>query len=168
MFGAALRPHLLDDLAVPKVVVDLRDGLSWPELKRSLVGPENDQVLTSKSEFFRQPLPANVVDELLAEGCELNFTPMGGAYNRVPSDATAFVHRGERFLLEHLHADSARVRRSWAIAHPHGSGRAYPNFPDPDLADRPDMYHGPNHARLVAIKRHYDPDRFFDFPGAVQ
>ncbi len=32
---------------------------------------------------------------------ELDFTPWGGAYNRVHDDATAFAHRGELFLLKH-------------------------------------------------------------------
>ena len=61
---------------------------------------------------------------------------MGGAYNRVAEDATAFAHRHERFLLEHL-AEVADpwVDRSWAIAHVDGSGRVYPNFPDPALDD---------------------------------
>jgi hypothetical protein len=36
----------------------------------------------------------------------LTFTAMGGAYNRIAEDVTAFAHRGERFLLEHV-ADSA-------------------------------------------------------------
>jgi hypothetical protein len=27
---------------------------------------------------------------------------MGGAYNRVCADATAFVHRGESYLVQHL------------------------------------------------------------------
>ena len=31
---------------------------------------------------------------------ELAFTPMGGAYNQMPADATAFVHREDLFLLE--------------------------------------------------------------------
>ena len=59
---------------------------------------------------------------------------MGGAYNRVAEDATAFAHRGERFLLEHV-ADAADpwVDRSWTTAHADGSGRVYPNFPDPAL-----------------------------------
>ena len=102
-----------------------------------------------------------------AQGCELNFTPMGGAYNRIPADATAFVHRGERFLLEHTGTDSERVRRSWTTAHPHASGRVYPNFPDPELTDWAGAYHGPDHARLAAIKRQYDPDRVFHFPQSL-
>jgi hypothetical protein len=33
---------------------------------------------------------------------ELDFTPWGGAYNRVPTRATAFAHREELFLLLHV------------------------------------------------------------------
>ena len=49
---------------------------------------------------------------------------MGGAYNDFDSDTTAFAHRNERYLLEHVGADGmAWVDRSWRLAHPHGSGR---------------------------------------------
>ena len=34
------------------------------------------------------------------ESRELDFTPWGGAYNRVPAEATAFAHRSELFLLK--------------------------------------------------------------------
>ena len=63
-----------------------------------------------KSEFFRAPLPAGAVEALVerfvrgrrpGEARKLDFMPWGGAYNRVPADATAFPHRQELFLLEH-------------------------------------------------------------------
>jgi hypothetical protein len=94
---------------------------------------------------------------------------MGGAYNRVPEDATAFAHRHESFLLEHVApvSDAGWARRSWAIAHPYGSGRVYPNFPDPDLPDPADAYHGPNHARLVRVKHRYDPLGLLHFPQSL-
>jgi FAD/FMN-containing dehydrogenase len=93
---------------------------------------------------------------------------MGGAYNRVPADATAFVHRGERFLLEHVARDSDQWHgRSWALAHAFASGRVYPNFPEPGLDDWAAAYHGGNAERLRAVKRGYDPDRLFRFPQAI-
>jgi hypothetical protein len=50
---------------------------------------------------------------------ELSFTAMGGAYNRVPADATAFVHRSERFLLDHVARGGDQwLDRSWARACP--------------------------------------------------
>jgi hypothetical protein len=64
----------------------------------------------SASEFHREPLPAPstvalhqalTTDRMPGQARELAFTPMGGAYNRVPVDATAFVHRGDKFLLEY-------------------------------------------------------------------
>jgi Berberine and berberine like len=57
--------------------------------------------------------------------------------------------------------------RSWAIAHPHGSGRVYPNFPDPQLDDWAAAYHSGNLPRLAAAKQCYDPGRLFHFPQAV-
>src|SRR5579875_3279657 len=143
-------------------------SLPYRDLKRSLAGPdaaEPARPVFSKSEFFGRPLPDRGVAELLdmfgqdrlpGQYRELNFTPMGGAYNRVPPSATAFVHRCERFLLEHAATgpDAARwAQRSRAAVHPWASGRVYPNFPDPDLVNWAEAYHGGNHARLAEVKR---------------
>src|SRR5918992_628125 len=89
----------------------------------------------SKSEFFGGPLPAEAVAALVenlqekrvvGQSRELDFTPWGGAYNRVRADATAFVHRAELFLLQHAvvvnpevstaEREAARrwLARSWA------------------------------------------------------
>jgi hypothetical protein len=99
---------------------------------------------------------------------EITFTAMGGAYNRVAEHTTAFAHRGERFLVDHLaDATDPWVDRSWLTAHADGSGRVYPNFPDPALDDWAVAYHAGNYPRLAAVKNAYDPDRFFDFPQAI-
>jgi FAD/FMN-containing dehydrogenase len=44
---------------------------------------------------------------------------------------------------------------------------AYANYVEPDLADWAHAYYGANYSRLQSVKRHYDPDRLFDFPQAV-
>ena len=182
VFGAALRDTdatgaLLDELATAvgaRPEAHLRGGLPVRDLKRSFAEPDQGMEApptTSRSEFFDRPLPAATIAELLdglaGRRQELNFTAMGGAYNRVAPDTTAFAHRNARFLLEHLGDDGGRVDRSWAIAHAHGSGRVYPNFPDPGLADWAEAYHGGNLARLVAAKQRYDPDRLFRFPQSL-
>lgn len=138
----------------------------------------------SKSEFFRQLLPeetiAALVENLTADRAEgqsreLDFTPWGGAYNRVAEDATAFVHRNERFLLKHATIIDAAataaerraarqwLRRSWALVRPWGSGRVYQNFPDPELENWAEAYYGSNRDRLARVKRNYDPDGVFRF-----
>lgn len=142
----------------------------------------------SRSEFFDAPLPEGTVDVLMrnlgdarrhGQARELDFTPWGGAYTRVPVDATAFPHRDARFLLKHavvVDADAPRrereaardwLHRSWATVHPWGSGGVYPNFPDPDLTSWARAYHGPNAEHLRQVKAAYDPDGFFRFHQAV-
>jgi FAD/FMN-containing dehydrogenase len=138
--------------------------------------------LYSKTEYFRRPIPADAVAGLLyafvlgrvpGEYRELDFMPWGGAYARVRPDATAFVHRDERFLLKHatvLEAGASprasqvahrNVTRSWESVHAWGSGRAFQNFADPELPDWSEAYYGPNLDRLRRIKDRYDPSNLF-------
>jgi FAD/FMN-containing dehydrogenase len=162
---------------------------SYRETKRHLAehGPGDDRPQGhpfSKSEFFGQPLPTEVITALMdnlgekrvpGQSRELDFTPWGGAYNRVRADDTAFVHRDELFLIQHsvvvdpkasaAEREAARswLARSWALVRPWGSGRAYQNFPDPELEDWGHAYYGNNYDRLVRVKRRYDPEDFFRF-----
>jgi FAD binding domain/Berberine and berberine like len=135
-----------------------------------------------KSEFFRDPLPAGAVDALVevfargrrpGEARKLDFMPWGGAYNRVPANATAFPHREELFLLEHsvvvpadfdaaaTEAARAWLLDSWELVHPSGSGGVYANFPDTDLLDEHRAYWGANLERVRRVKEKYDPERVF-------
>jgi FAD/FMN-containing dehydrogenase len=135
-----------------------------------------------KSEFFRAHLPAGAVEALVerfvrgrrpGEARKLDFMPWGGAYNRVPADATAFPHREELFLLEHsvvvpagfdaaaTAAARAWLSDSWELVHPSGSGGVYANFPDPDLPDEHRAYWGPNLERVRRVKEKYDPEGVF-------
>lgn len=182
LFGAmvgleAETAALLGELPGPPPASRTLTGMGYRALKDALAGPVPDEPIFSRSEFFCQPLPDHAISELLehrtqdaapGEHRELNFTALGGAYNRVPPEATAYVHRGERFLLEHVGTPGPEwSRRSWAIAHPFGSGRVYPNFPDPELSSWEQAYHGDNHARLVRVKAAYDPERLLRFPQSI-
>jgi FAD/FMN-containing dehydrogenase len=137
-----------------------------------------------KSEFFQRPFSSELIDALLenfvngrvgGQTRELDFSPWGGGYNRVRADATAFVHRSDRFWLKHATevqpgaSASAKeaahdwVRRSWATVHPVGTGGVFPNFPDPDLTEWAHAYFGANLNRLLSIKARYDPENVFRF-----
>jgi len=124
------------------------------------------------SEYFRDPVPAaKTVGHLRAdrrpgEERELDFSPWGGAYNRVAADATAFPHRDARFLLKQTATVAAGERpspwldESYALTHPFGTGGAYPNFPDLSLASEEPYYLG-NTARRARIQTIYDPESVF-------
>ena len=186
LFGAATlqegstRGLLQDfiDRAGAAPTIELRTSLPYHRLKSTFADPrdEPERALRIRSEFFSHSMAHCTLASLLTQlgdprtmgRRQLTFTAMGGAYNRVAEDATAFAHRSERFLLEHI-ADAADpwVDRSWATAHADGSGRVYPNFPDPALDDWAAAYHAGNYPRLAAVKNAYDPYRFFDFPQAI-
>ncbi len=197
---------LLDELVVraggePTSVSS--EHMSFPETRRFWAdlgaaeekvgeGPRPEAVrhpcLFSKSEFFRRPLPTEAIAVLVesfslgrpsGESRELDFMPWGGAYNRVPADATAFVHRHELFQLKHAAVVDSRastgekeaahgwVARSWTSVHSWGSGRVFQNFADPDLVEWADAYYGTNLERLVGVKTRYDPGDFFRFDQSV-
>jgi hypothetical protein len=163
----------------------------YREMKRrmsELGDPDDPRHPFSKSQFFGSALPAEAIaalvehlgtDRVAGQSRELDFSPWGGAYNRVPADATAFPHRDALFLLKHgvvLEPDASKaereaarswLQRSWALARPWGSGGAYVNFPDQDLEDWQRAYHGSNYERLRRVKRTYDPENVFRFPQSV-
>jgi FAD/FMN-containing dehydrogenase len=176
LFGASLfdeeqTRELLQSAGVADTM-ELRAGLPFHRLKSTFADPRGVPAVRMRSEFFSHSIAEGTVESLLTQlgkgRRELAFTAMSGAYNRVAEDATAFAHRGERFLLEHIgEADDPWVDESWATAHVDGSGRVYPNFPDPALDDWASAYHAGNYPRLVAVKNAYDPDRFFTFGQGV-
>ncbi|MGH9083148.1 MAG: BBE domain-containing protein, partial [Acidimicrobiales bacterium] len=106
------------------------------------------------------------------------FDSYGGAINRVPAAATAFVHRHQLAGVQYSVTWSSgapgsmpAVATAWlsqserALA-PYTDG-AYQNYVDPTLADWEHAYYGTNLARLVRVKRAVDPDDVFTFPQSI-
>jgi len=164
------------DRAGATATIDMRAGLPYSQLKSTFGDPldEPERLTRLRSEFFSTTMADGTIASLLTQFSrttgrrELALTAMGGAYNRIVDNATAFAHRSTRFLLEHIaDADDPWVDESWATAHADGSGRVYPNFPDSALDDWASAYHADNYPRLAAVRRTYDPHRFFDFPQAI-
>ena len=98
---------------------------------------------------------------------------MGGAMARVRPDETAFAHRTQRYFVAVIGlwldaAQDERVHTAWTSAlwntlRPEGSG-VYVNFLEREGADRVrDAYPAATFARLVALKRKYDPANMFRF-----
>jgi FAD/FMN-containing dehydrogenase len=174
LFGAAAPGDaLLDGVTADVVELPYRDAKRW--LAENGPGEGDDSPFASRSEYFDENLPDDAIRALVEHFPrggplrELDFNPLGGAYNDPAPDATAFPHRSARFLLKHTGGTGERewLRRSYEITHPHGSGGAYVNFPDPDLDGPLTAYHGANLDRLRAVKAAYDPDGVFRFPQSI-
>jgi FAD binding domain/Berberine and berberine like len=120
----------------------------------------------------------NLKDRAPALGGGLAFDAYGGAINRLASDRTAFVHRDKLACIQATYSWSAQTPqslidagRSWLT----WLGRdvfdpatgAYQNYIDPTLADWREAYYGANLARLVKVKRTYDPEDVFHFAQSI-
>lgn len=102
--------------------------------------------------------------------CEIFLGMIGGAANKVPVDATAYVGRDAKFVLNvHGRWDSGaedEMVRTWAreffrASAPFASAGAYVNFMTEDEGDRVAAAYGPNHPRLLETKQKYDPENVF-------
>jgi FAD/FMN-containing dehydrogenase len=101
---------------------------------------------------------------------EIALAQLGGAVSRVPADATAYAHRDAQFVMN-VHgrwADPALdatcvgwARQLFQAAAPFATGGVYVNFLTEDEQSRVPAAYAGNYARLVALKRKYDPDNLF-------
>jgi FAD/FMN-containing dehydrogenase len=102
----------------------------------------------------------------------------GGAINKIASDATAFVHRGNtRYSIQYYmewtdpaasDANIAMMRTLYTSMRPHVSGGAYVNYCDLDLGDGyARAYWGDNLPRLMKIKAGVDPKNIFRHAQSV-
>ncbi|TML25409.1 MAG: FAD-binding oxidoreductase [Actinobacteria bacterium] len=142
-----------------------------------------------KSDYANKLFSARAVDTLV-RGIESRKTrgsgsaivlldSSGGAINRVPKGATAFVHRDALFSLQYLAywqptdppavgaANLRFLRNLYAAMRPFVSGFSYQNYIDPELSSWKHAYYGSNLARLVSVKRRHDPGNVFNFRQSI-
>ena len=110
------------------------------------------------------------IEKLPSPQCEIFFGAIGGATTRPAPDSAAYPNRDAQFVMN-VHgrweypADDERCIR-WArdffkASAPFASGGVYVNFLTADEGDRVSAAYGQNYARLVQVKRKYDPANLF-------
>lgn len=158
--------------------VGLVPWVGWQSAMDELF-PRGSRAYWKNTSFDR--LDDEVLDVLERRGAEqtwhgtaFDIHHMGGAYARVPEDATPFPARSARFWLnvygfwtDPAHDDerTAFVRGTAADMAPFATGGQYVNFMGRDPADQvvaaEAVYGSAKLARLVALKRRYDPHNVF-------
>ena len=102
--------------------------------------------------------------------CEVILAQLGGQTSRVAPDATAYHHRDANFVLnvhgrwEAPEGDERGI--AWArgvfnAAAPHATGGVYVSFMTQEEGDRIGAAYGPNHRRMVQLKKKFDPTNLF-------
>lgn len=150
---------------------------------RSAQGTLGRETYAARSDFFDRSISPAGIQALMKQlatvrggAGSIALTALGGAVNRVSPTSTAFVHRRSRMLAQYIASwqagTSGTTAQSWlATAHkamsPYASGAAYQNYTDPTLTNWRKAYYGDAAPRLTALKKQYDPDRFFTFPQAL-
>lgn len=140
----------------------LEDAVLPPGLRlvaRNVLVPALDDAVVAAVDQVHRATP----------GAAVAIRALGGAFGRVPADATAFAHRdAEAMVLLGLvrpaatpDAEVEQALRPWAAVATPGTG-TYLNFQGSATeADLAAAYPPATYARLAAVKRAYDPDNRF-------
>lgn len=136
-------------------------GLQW-YWKADFVDELTDDAIAVHVEYVKRlPTPNST----------MHLYPVSGAAGRVGSDETAYAHRQARYaqVIAGIDEDPANLDRmtAWArqyhdALHPHSAGGAYVNMMMEDEGlERVRASYRDNLARLVEVKRRYDPGNVF-------
>ena len=159
---------LVDDFAV----------MPYPALQKLLdPGAPFGMQNYAKAEYLRDlsddaiAAIADAAASVPSPASQLYVTHLGGAVSRVGEEETAFSHRAAPYLVNILsiwvdpaewdeHVEWARA--AWASLRPFSTGGAYVNFLGDEGLDRVRRAYSPStYARLVEVKRRYDPTNLF-------
>jgi FAD/FMN-containing dehydrogenase len=177
--GEALVQRLRESAPPDAEQVGAMRWTEWQSAVDPLV-PKGVRAYWRNTSFDR--LDDEVIDVLVRRGEEQDWIGtafdvhhLGGAFGRVPEDATPFPNRNARFWLNvygfwtDAADDDARVafvRGMSADMEPFATGGEYVNFQGHEQAGHraldPEVVFGPaKYRRLVAVKRQYDPKNIF-------
>lgn len=150
-------------------------ALHWANCRDAASCLDVRSTFVARSDYVKGALPAEAIARLVhavaartGGAAAVYMDAYGGAINRVPKSATAFVHRDASFSIQY----TARSEPGWldalyASMRPYVSGAAYQNYIDPKLTGWQNAYYGSNLARLEAVKRAYDPANAFHFAQSI-
>jgi hypothetical protein len=129
-----------------------------------------------KANFFKE-ITDEAVEAFVKHGSNLptwlstmHLYPIDGAPSRVKPSATAWARRDAKFaqVIIGVDADPAKrdllvawARAYWEATRPYGSGGLYLNFAMDEGNDPVRATFGSNYARLLKIKKKYDPTNLF-------
>ncbi len=173
--GRALLAEIERRLAAPAGDLDDVPYLAIQQITDELLAPGTLHAYIKAG--FTAELSAELIAVLIERGARvgselsvIEALALGGAIDRVPADASAYPHRGARWLINiagqwsdpaTTAAEIAWVRDTFAALEPHLSGGAYSNFMEGDEAGAAGVAYGPTLGRLRQIKSVYDPENVF-------
>jgi hypothetical protein len=158
-------------------IVDGVQAMPFPAMQ-SLLGPSfPDGNQNYWKSTLQRELSDNAISAIVEHGNSLS-SPLsfivleyyGGAAGRVANDATAFPHRGLPwdilFIAQWAEAAQTNMHRDWArsgeeMLRPFSANAHLLSALDVESEDVIKSAFGQNFARLVAVKKKYDPANFF-------
>jgi FAD binding domain-containing protein/berberine-like enzyme len=173
--AAAAEVKPIKDFGPP--IMDMIDRVPYPVQNTLIDGAYPRGALNYwKSAFFKDL--SDEAGEKMAKALERAPHPMchiaiehyHGAVTRISATATAFPNRepGYNLILAALWEDPSQTdqaiawaRETFNLLRPHMADRVFMNYLDADDTDRIRAAYGPNYARLVELKRRYDPQNVF-------